>query len=175
MYVASCSSLSLAVSLFLGPALTLQPAVPASPSPPTPSPSFVCHCILTFFQTVQLSLCMTFLHLHCCTSSLVLYRSVCDTRSHSLTLPAETLDQSHQDTPTCPWSTFRRCTSRLLAVPSQLLRMCGFFSSSHHDIASLRDPSHSDQGPHIIRTPEFCAPVHSFHGLEWYGLLTPSL
>ena len=39
MCVASCSSLSLPVSLVLGSALTLQSAIPACTSPPTPSPS----------------------------------------------------------------------------------------------------------------------------------------
>ena len=80
MCVASCSSLSLAASLFLGPPLTLQSAVPSSPSPPTTFSFLVCHRILAFFQTVQLLLCMTF-----CTSTAVLcplfYGFSCDTRA----------------------------------------------------------------------------------------------
>ena len=70
--VASCSFLSLAVGLFLGPARTLQSVVPGSPSPSTP--------ILTFFRTVQFLFSITFFTL---TAALRpwFYRFVCDTRA----------------------------------------------------------------------------------------------
>ena len=85
MCVASCSSISLAVSFFLGPVRTLQSAVPASPSPspPPPSSSVIASSL---YSTLPLH---NFLHFHCCTSSLVL--QVCLWHSsHSLSLPAET-------------------------------------------------------------------------------------
>ena len=80
MCVALCSSLSLAVGLFLG-ACSHSPVCCSCFSFSSNSSSFVvCHRIFSFFQTVQLLLCTTFINL---TAALRpwSYKFVCDIRA----------------------------------------------------------------------------------------------
>ena len=59
MCVASCSSLSLAVGLFLGPALTLQSTALASPSSPSYEPFNSCSAQLSSLSLLHFVLGLT--------------------------------------------------------------------------------------------------------------------
>ena len=97
---------SLAVGLFLAPARTLQSAVPAFSFSFNSLSFFVGHRILTFFQTVQLLLCITFFTL---TAALRPWSHMfaCDTRAAHCPCQLKTRPVSSRHTPTCPWCTHR--------------------------------------------------------------------
>ena len=120
--------LSLAVGLFLRPALTLQSAVPASPSPSNSFSFFVCRRILTFFRTIPLLLCISSFTL---TAALRPWhdRFGCGTRATHCPCQLKTGPVSSRHTHMSMVYT-RLFTSSLMTVPSRLLRMYGFFSSS---------------------------------------------
>ena len=89
---------------------------------------FIGHRILTFFLTVQLLLCTTFL-----TFTAALrpwsYKFVCDTRATHCPYQQKTapISSRHTHMSMVYTSLF---TSSLMTVPSRLFRMCGFLSSS---------------------------------------------
>ena len=98
---------------------------------------FICHRIFTFFQTVQLLLCITF-----STSTAAhrpwSYRFACDTRATHCPCQLKTGPVSSRHTHMSMVHT-PLFTSSLMTVPSRLFRMCGFFSSSTTTLPACLD------------------------------------
>ena len=128
-FVASCSSLSFWVGLFLGPVLTRQsgganfssPSIlsPAQPDiPPPPSPTPFNHSIL--FRQLLSILCFLLFHLYTMQPALQDCRKRFELKNEPVW--SRQIHMSIVYTPLC--------TSSLIIVPSRRFRMCGPFSSS---------------------------------------------
>ena len=126
--VASCSSLSLCVGLFLGPALTRQSGAANSSSP---SISFPSH-LTSFFNSIQFCLFISshfffccFTSAQCCLPCRLVESGLTTHCPCQLKTGPVSSRQIHMSIVYTPLF-----TSSLITVPSRVFRMCGFSSSS---------------------------------------------
>ena len=131
--VATCSSLSLCVGLFLGPALTRQSGAANSSSPSISSPSSSDNLITFFFNSIQFCLftpsCFSvfccFTSAQCCRPYRLVESGLTTHCPCQLITGPVSSRQTHMSIVYTPLF----FTSSLIAVPSRVFRMCRFFST----------------------------------------------
>ena len=170
MCVASCSSLSLCVGLFLGPALTRQSGAANSPSSSilSPSSSDMSSCSSPIPFNSFFPRCSKYAQ--CCRPYRLVESGLTTHCPCQLKTGPVSSRQIHMSIVYTPLF-----TSNLITVPSLVFRMCRFFSSSTTVFPARTTFCIEMRGFENIRAPECYAPLNALVCLERNSLRTQVL